>query len=402
MTPAEIAARMDGCLIQETPHRAAAILPSPAVQNHAAFLARWPDGTRDGALICAWFGGSLEGKSDIRIHASLLPEGQARWSAPATLTDMPDRSEQNPVIFVTPGREVYLFNTAQPAGNQDESRVYMRRLTRDGDRITAGPPRDIGLPPGSFVRAPLCLRDDGAWMLPLFLCNPRPGLRWTGAHDTAALAVSEDDGRTWALTPVPESLGSVHMTPVDLGDGRLAAFYRRRQADWVHRSDSTDGGRTWSAPLPTDVPNNNSSIGVVALDGTTLAMVCNPVSAAQSNARRASLYDELGGDERPDARDGCDPIWGVERAPLTLCLSQDGGRTFPIRQRIEDSPGTCLSNDSLDGRNRELSYPMLLPRHDGGLDIAYTLYRRAIKHVRLSAAALNALRAGTKAGGSQA
>lgn len=388
MTPEEIAARMDGRL-GAFEGGISAILPSPAVQNHAAFLARWTDG----GLVCAWFGGSLEGKSDISIHASILPEGSGVWSAPSRLTDLLDRSEQNPVLFTTPSGEVVLFNTAQPAGNQDESRVYMRRLSRDGDRIIPGPARDIGLPPGTFIRAPVRIRDDGAWMLPLFLCNPREGIRWTGAHDTAAIAVSSDMGASWTVTHVPQSLGSVHMTPVDLGDGRMAAFYRRRQADWVHRSESLDGGRRWSAPQPTDVPNNNSSIGVARLGDGALAMVCNPVSAAQSTSRRASLYDELGeDDDREEAQDGCRPVWGVERAPLALCVSQDGGRSFPTRFVIEDSPGTCLSNDSLDGRNRELSYPMLLPRPDGGLDIAYTLYRRAIRHVRLSAPELDTMR----------
>jgi predicted neuraminidase len=169
----------------------------------------------------------------------------------------------------------------------------------------------------------------------------------------------------------------------------MAAFYRRRQADFVHRSTSTDGGRSWSAPEPTDVPNNNSSIGVVTLSNGMVAMVCNPISAAQSESRRASLYDELEeNDARPESQEGCQPIWGVERAPLTLCLSADGGRTFPTRYVIEDSTGTCLSNNSTDGRNKELSYPVLLPREDGGLDVAYTLYRRAIRHVRLNASTL--------------
>lgn len=73
-----------------------------------------------------------------------------------------------------------------------------------------------------------------------------------------------------------------------------------------------------------------------------------------------------------------------------------------MRHVIEDSPGTCLTNDSLDGRNKELSYPMILPRDDGGVDIAYTLYRRAIRHVRLSAADLAAFEHGFKPVGAQA
>ena len=56
---------------------------------------------------------------------------------------------------------------------------------------------------------------------------------------------------------------------------------------------------------------------------------------------------------------------GVPRAPVTLCLSDDGGRSFALRQSIEDGPGTCLSNDSTDGRNQEMSYPWLLEGPDG-------------------------------------
>lgn len=379
MTPDEIAAQMDGRLAPRE-GGAWAILPADTIQNHAAFLARLPDG----ALACAWFGGTLEGKSDISIHASILNEGSQQWGPVARLTDDPDRSEQNPVIFTAPDGVTWLFNTAQPAGNQDESRVFMRPLRREGDRLVPGEKRDIGLPNGTFIRACPFIRDDGAWVLPLFRCNPRPGIRWTGAFDTAAIATSTDGGANWAVSEVPEFAGSVHMSPVALGGQKMAAFYRRRQSDFVHRSESHDGGRSWSAPKPTDIPNNNSSIGVAALDGI-VAMVCNPVSAAQSQSRRASLYDELEEtDDRPEAREGCQPIWGVERAPLSLCLSADGGHSFPTREIIENSAGTCLSNNSTDGKNKELSYPVLLPRADGGLDIAYTLYRRAIRHVRLT------------------
>ncbi|WP_460273444.1 sialidase family protein [Celeribacter sp. ULVN23_4] len=380
MTPEEIAENMDG-ILSPRPDGAWAILPADTIQNHAAFLARLPDG----ALACAWFGGTLEGKSDISIYATILDEGTSQWGPVARLTDDPDRSEQNPVLFTAPDGNIWLFNTAQPAGNQDESRVYIRPVMRAGDRLTSGAKRDIGLPNGTFIRARPFVREDGAWVLPLFRCNPREGIRWTGAFDTAAIAVSMDNGDSWTVTGVPNSPGAVHMTPVSLGGDDMAAFYRRRQSDYVHRSESHDGGRNWSAPAPTDIPNNNSSIGVAPLTDTVLGVVCNPISAAESSSRRASLYDELEeNDDRPEG-EGCHPIWGVERAPLALCLSADGGKTFPVRYTVETSSGTCLSNNSIDGHNKELSYPVLLPREDGGLDIAYTLYRRAIRHVRLSA-----------------
>lgn len=302
--------------------------------------------------------------------------GDTGWQKAERLTDDPARSEQNPVLFCAPDGRILLFHTAQPGGNQDECVVRMREIGAD--------PVDLPLPPGTFIRAPVRVRSDGAWLMGLFRCVQRQGQRWTGSHDTAAMAISDDKGALWREVDVLSSIGCVHMTPVDLGEGHVTAFFRRRQADFVHRSESCDGGETWSAPEPTDVPNNNSSIAAIRLRDGRIAMACNPVNAAMyPDARRGSLYDELGDDARPQATGGCNPVWGVPRAPLALCLSADGGHSFPKRIVIEDGPGTCLSNNSVDGKNFEMSYPSLLEHDDGTLDIAYTYHRRAIKHVRL-------------------
>ena len=381
MSPDEIAARMDGLLTKGKDGRAEAYLPSPMVQNHAAFIERLDDGT----LACLWFGGSLEGKSDISIHASTLAPGAASWSATVQLSADPDRSEQNPVLWRNGLGAWQLFHTAQPAGNQDECLMRARTIACDGT-LKGEPPRTIDLPLGSFIRGRFVRRADGAWMMPVFRCISRPGQRWNGSHDTAAVGISHDEGQTWTMNEVPGSIGSVHMTIVPLDGDNMVAFYRRRQSDFVHRSESGDGGMTWSAPVPTDVPNNNSSINVIRLGDGRLAMLCNPTSAATSADRRVSLYDEIEeGDGRPDATGGCSPVWGVPRAPMTLCISSDGGKTWPLRRIVDDSPGTCLSNNSVDGRNKELSYPYLLEGEAGELHLAYTYFRRAIKYVRLPA-----------------
>lgn len=378
-TPEQIAARMTGRLAPEG-MGIAAVLPSPMVQNHAAFLSRHADGRLD----CLWFGGSLEGKADICIWRATLAPGAAGWSSAEEISNDPERSEQNPVQFLAPDGRVHILHTAQPkGGRQDECVLRMR--------VEGGAPADLPLPPGTFIRAPIHLRPDGAWLLPLFHCTPSPGAQWTGRHDTASVAITNDAGRTWRVARVPGSTGCVHMSIVDLGTPdslHLAAFFRRRQADMVYRTESRDGGESWSVPAATDVPNNNSSIAVIRLADGRLAMACNPINAEMSADRRASLYDELGNDDRPQATGGCTPVWGVPRGPMALVLSTDGGLTFPQRIVVEDSPGTCLSNDSLDGRNLELSYPSLSQAPDGSLDLAYTLHRRAIKHVRLPLAAL--------------
>lgn len=91
---------------------------------------------------------------------------------------------------------------------------------------------------------------------------------------------------------VPNSLGCVHMNIEKLDDGTLLALFRSRWADSTYSSHSTDGGRTWSNPIPTELPNNNSSIQFTKLNNGHLALVFNNMNADNCTERRVSLYDE--------------------------------------------------------------------------------------------------------------
>ncbi|WP_328636212.1 hypothetical protein [Streptomyces canus] len=76
-------------------------------------------------------------------------------------------------------------------------------------------------------------------------------------------------------------------------------------------------------------------------------------------------------------------FWGAPRAPLSLALSSDGGLTWPRRADLVTGDGYCLTNNSRDGLNRELSYPSTAQTPDGALPIAYTHHRKEIRHIRL-------------------
>ena len=347
----------------------AALLPSPCVQNHAAFLYRGLDGD----LRCAWFAGGLEGKSDICIHSSILDEKSGLWQSAQALTDDPVRSEQNPVLFSPDGQRTLLFHTAQPGGNQDQCIVRMREVGKS--------PRNTDLPTGSFVRARPIVRSDGAWLLPLHHCTHVPGSRWTGRHDYASVAITTDEGHSWRCVNVPNSTGCVHMTLVPLDGDKIIALFRRRQADFIYKTLSEDGGESWQEPTATNIPNNNSSIAAMRMKDGRIALVCNPVNAQMDSSRRDSLYDELGIDERPEAAGGCQPIWGVARAPLSLFFSTGDGEHFGDEIILWNSSGNCLTNNSEDGLNQELSYPTILQSDAGDLNIAFTLHRRAIAHI---------------------
>ncbi len=140
MTPDEIGARMDRRIGPAADDRAEAFLASPVVHNHAAFLQWLPDGT----LACAWFAGTLEGRSDIFVHAATLAPREGPWSGAARVSDDEGRSEQNPVIFVDPAdRAVGPFHPAQPGGRQEECEVLFRRLELNGPAVRPGPARAL-------------------------------------------------------------------------------------------------------------------------------------------------------------------------------------------------------------------------------------------------------------------
>jgi predicted neuraminidase len=388
LPPEEIPALMTGTLVANASWegRADAYLPSPCIQNHAANLAFLADGT----LTCVWFGGTMEGMGDISIYMSRLEPNSDQWSAPEKMSDDPAKSEQNPLIFKAPDGKVWLLYTSQTSGNQDGS-VVKFRISDDGGKVF-GPVRILCDLPGTFVRQPIVVNSAGSWLLPVFRCIKIAGQRWSGDADTAGVLISQDQGKSWQMTDVPDSVGAVHMNILTPDGADMIAFYRNRFSEQVLSSRSNDDGETWSAPQAIDLPNNNSSIQATRLKDGTIAMVYNHSNALMSDARRLSLYDELEGGEANGAtaasNAGRKAVWGVPRAPLSLAFSRDGGNSFPRHIDLDTGDGYCLSNNSKDLLNREFSYPSIIQGPDGTLHIAYTYYRRAIKYVRLAPQAI--------------
>ncbi|WP_205602436.1 sialidase family protein [Chelativorans alearense] len=382
LAPEAVRDAMDGVL-RPNPgdsEREEAWLASPVPQSHAANLLELANGD----LACVWFAGSQEGRGDVCIFFARLKKGSRRWSEPVRLTDDMERSEQNPFLFSAPDGRLWLVYTSQIAGDQATALVKYRVSEDNGE--TFGPVGVLFDEPGTFVRHPIVVNGAGEWLLPVFLCRAAPGKRWRGHNDSSAVMISRDAGKNWRRVEVPGSLGAVHMDIVPLQDDQYIAAYRSRFADSIKRSISRDGGHSWTAPEPTDLPNNNSSIQMIKLQSGRLAIVYNHISAADSTERRAGLYDEIETHGNEDLPPPGQPraIWGTPRAPMTIALSEDGGRTFPIRRDIETGDGNCLSNNSAELRNREFSYPTICQGSDGTINVAFTYYRQAIKHVRFS------------------
>lgn len=358
-----------------------AMLPSDYPQNHASNLLVLPNGD----LLCTWFAGTQEGVSDISILCSRLRKDSNKWEPAVKLSNDPERSEQNPVLFLDPDNTLWLLWTAQLAGNQDTAIVRYRKSFDMGETW-----QDIDVlidKPGTFIRQPIVVLPNGNWLLPIFNCTIKPGEKWVGNYDTSSVKLSEDKGQTWRDVDVPESLGCVHMSVALLKNGSLIAVYRSRWADSIYQSYSHDNGETWSAPVPTELPNNNSSIQLTALNNGDLAMVFNNMSAEGATDRRSSLYDEIedGSDAKePEIIDGKSAFWGAPRAPMSLAISKDDGASWSIVANLDEGDGFCMTNNSQEKLNREFSYPTITQSEDGAIHIAYTYFRQAIKYVRIN------------------
>ncbi|WP_378955894.1 exo-alpha-sialidase [Pelosinus sp. sgz500959] len=377
--------------VENDSERIEALLPNHCVQSHASNIMPLDNGD----FLCVWFAGSQEGIADISIYMSRLCQGQSEWTEPVKMSEDPTRSEQNPILFPTPDGKLWLLYTAQKSGNQDTAIVRYR--ISDDNGHTWGSIETLFDTPGTFVRQPIVVLDNGEWLVPIFYCNVTPGKKWVGDDDTSAVKISADQGKTWTEYPVPNSVGCVHMNVEKLHDGSLLALYRSRWADNVYLSRSKDNGRTWTEPVATELPNNNSSIQFTVLNNGHLAIVFNNINATSANERRLSLYDEIEDEEDSEsvvvkalvATEEVDPnkktaFWGTPRAPMTIAISEDNGQTWPYKRDIEVGDGYCMTNNSKEKLNREYSYPSIKQTSDGKIHVTFTYFRQTIKYVRVT------------------
>lgn len=334
--------------------------PGPWRSAHGPGLLETPAGT----LLCCWFAGTFEGDTDVNIVVSRLDRGSSAWSEPAMISTDSEFSNQNPSLFLAPSGEIWAMYTSQRGreegkDNMQYTSVIKRQVSRD-DGLTWGEPEVVLPEEGTFARQAIQVLSNGRWIYGLWLCtDSESGL----AGDPSAFAISDDEGATWRRVDMPGSSGRVHPSLVELEDGHLVAFMRSREADFIYRSESADYGDTWTVPEPTPLPNNNSGIAAVRLASGRVAIAYNHNSAP-------STYGKTG-------------AWPALRNPVSIALSEDGGRTFPLIRHIERGEGYAGKENRFS--NRQYEYPCLIQASDGMLHLAYAYQtRRGVKWVTLS------------------
>jgi predicted neuraminidase len=326
-----------------------AYLPIIVNSNHAANLLALANGD----LLCFWFAGTWEGSGGVSIAMSRLTHGSNRWTLPAILSHHPGWSDQNPVPFRAPGGRLWLFHTSQKAG-EGQTTAVMYYLTSDDEGNTWTSPKPLFTEPGSFDRQHLVVfRHE--WLFPTYHSASK-GITTNAQNDHSIVKVSKDEGETWSDCEVPGSGGLVQMDIVKLSTEHLLAFFRSRFADWVYKSDSTDGCH-WSAPIPTQLPNNNASIQVAPLKDGHLVIAFNNAQATTTRGKPRTAPHRI----------------------LSVALSVDGGNTWPWVRDVQagnEPPPFRPCEDP------EYSYPSVIQSPNGMIQLAFTFRRETIKYMK--------------------
>ena len=297
---------------------------APVPSCHASTVVELNDG-----LLTAWFGGSQEGANDVSIWASRKVRAEA-WSKPVEVADGVDHDGHrypcwNPVLFELKD-EVLLFYKVGPS----PSRWWgvLKRSRDDGQTWS----KDELLPDGIYgpIKNKPVLLTDG-----LLVSGSSTEHRGWWVH----FERTTDDGQTWSRSgPTRGEMPVSAIQPALLVHGplKLQMLCRTREKR-IYDSWSEDGGVTWSALKPTELPNPNSGLDAVTLKDGRHVVIYN--------------HTEQG------------------RSPLNLAISRDG-KTWTPGPVLESEPG-------------EYSYPAIIQTTDGRLHATWTWKRQKIAHAVL-------------------
>ncbi|MES2190331.1 MAG: sialidase family protein [Pseudomonadota bacterium] len=357
---------------------------SPGQAVHAASLVE----LKNGNLRAVWFSGSREGASDVTIQTAVMDAATQRWSRENTVFNRQQiqaglwryvKKLGNPVIARAPDGSLSLWVVNVSLGGWAGSAITWARSTDEG--LTWSSPKRLVTSPflniSTLVKGAPVAMADGQISLPVY-------------HEFATkfgevLRISAQ-GRVLDKTRIPQSHTSLQPVLLATDGVHATAYMRAGQGGKVTSSETTDGGRTWSATRATGLPNPDSavaglvdrngrqwlalnpsaagrkSLGVLAasatgsFEGVTPRLVES--GSVQQAAPSVASYERLLGDELKTA--------GASEAQVSAYLAS-------ARRQL------C----SAENCAQEFSYPYLLQTRDGYLHLVYTWHRTRIKHVRI-------------------
>lgn len=293
----------------------------------------------NGDLYVVYYGGEGEYEGDTAVYGSRLAKGSSQWTRPSIIADTPGRSEGNAVIWQAPDGLVWLFYVTNYGPTWSTSRIKYK-LSRD--RCHTWTDSDmLSFELGSMVRGRPIVLNDGDYLLGVY--NETGEDRELTASDTKSYFLRYNPkSKIWTESSrIKSANGNLQPAQEQLTDNYLVAYLRPggnfepNPKRFVLRSESRDGGRTWTDAKDSEFPNPNSAVDFIKLQNGHLLLVYNDTNID-------------------------------DRMPLTVAISTDGDKTYPHRRDIVNIPGDTAA------------YPVAIQTRDGKIHVVYTSEERQV------------------------
>ena len=293
----------------------------------------------NGDVYVVFFSGRGEYHDDAAaVFGARLKRGSRRWSRPEAIARNPFHSLGNAVAWQAPDGLVWLFYVTRYGEIWDTSRITAK-ISRDGAR-TWSESFMLTFEAGTMVRNRPILLNNGDYLLPVYHeLGDDPEMT---SPDCTSFFMRYDprNGKWSESNRVRSRLGNIQPAPAVIAGDHLVAFCRRggdysgRPDGWLVRTESRDGGRTWSPGEDSEFPNPNAAVDFLQLQSGHHLLVYN-----------RSFSD---------------------RTPLSLALSKDGAKTFPWRRDLLADP------------KGDYGYPTAFQSRDGRIHVVFTSDERTV------------------------
>ena len=293
----------------------------------------------NGDLYIAYYGGEGEYKGDTAVYGARLTKGSTSWMLPKRIADTPDRADGNGVIWQEPGGAAWLFYVVRYGETWSDSVIKYKYSLDNANTWTDS--EMLTFEKGMMVRSQPILLMNGDFLLPIY--HETGNDKEVVGKDSASLfAQYHKQSKEWTMTNLVHSrLGNIQPSVVQIDERNFLAYCRRAGGygpmldGFIVKTESHDGGKTWTPGEDTEFPNPNAAVDLIKLKNKHLVMIYN------------------------DNNQG-------ERNPLRMRVSTDNGKTWPRSKVIVDTP------------DDEQGYPYIIQTADGRIHGVFTSGKRSV------------------------
>lgn len=318
----------------------------PGTYKHPATIAEF----QNGDLYIAYYSGAGEYEQDTRCYGLRLPKGAKEWSKPEIIADTPNRSDGNVAVWQAPDGVVWMFYVVNYGPTWCHARVKYKISYDNGH--TWSDSDVLAFEQGSMARSRPILLNDGDYLLPMY--HETGNDQEKTATDTCSYFLRyHPPTKTWTESNrIYSKTGNLQASPVQIDDNYLVSYIRcggdflPNPNRFMYRSESRDGGKTWTPGELTQFKNPNSAADFIKLKNGHLLLVWNDTNTG-------------------------------DRMPLTVAISTDNDKTYPHRRNVVNKPGDTAA------------YPSAIQTQDGRIHIVYTSGKRVnVEHISFDESAI--------------